>query len=371
MRHACCNLLSMNLKMFQNETILLSFVKSFFAGVTIIWLLFSYSNAKAQQCRDLFQSEIKSNLPVTQAAAPTSSNLRGWNRKNLRLITFNAQDFTLYEKPNSKLERPIPKKEKAAQAIAKTLFDTNPDIIVLQEVGSKYSLQKLAELNKNKDYEAVLIQGHDMSDIKNLATSNHARHIGFLIKKSLNLKYTIVSNLKVPYSGLDANRKYVFDRGLPVLNFFEPGNPHPLFAVIGVHNHSIGEQGKFVDLKILEEQAMMSVIQNLERTYGESFPIIMLGDLNLAVNNPDRLKQIKSKMVECFSDLNVDPYDRSRITQTFQRQDEILDRQVDAVFLSRPLAGHTTNARTLPFPIAGISDHKPLLVDVSLDGTIP
>ncbi|MBC7465564.1 MAG: hypothetical protein H7256_06185 [Bdellovibrio sp.] len=310
---------------------------------------------------------------VSSTNKSTQQATAGWNRKNLRIATFNAQDFTLYEKPESKSSRAAPKSEKLAKAVAKTLFEANPDVIVLQEIGSKYSLQKLADLSTNEKYDAILIQGHDTPDM-NKGDRGPARHIGFLIKKSLVLEHTVAANLRIPYEGKDPKRKYLFDRGLPIISFFDPNTKMALFSVIGAHNHSLGEQAKFSELKFLEEKSMVSVIQKLQDAYGAQYPIILAGDLNTEVNGNHRLQKLKSKMVESFDQINIPSTSPKRVSHIiFPKPNQIssLARQIDGVFVNSALSGRITSSQTLIFPIDDVSDHRPIVVDINLEGVIP
>ena len=118
-------------------------VKTLWSVVFII--LLSGTPAFSQgQCRALFTETY------------ISTNQLGWLQKNLRIITLNAQDFTLYEKPNSTLRRPEPKNEGLVRAMAQKLFEYSPDIIVMQEVGNKYTLQKLASMSPSEEYEIII-----------------------------------------------------------------------------------------------------------------------------------------------------------------------------------------------------------------------
>lgn len=362
----------MAFKTFHSETNIESLPLRLLAGVTFICLLFFSGLLKAQQCYQLFDIETKHPVKVGafHPVTPAASRQSGWDRKNLRVVTFNAEDFTLYEKPESSKKRAEPKARVLVRAAARTLFEQKPDIIVLQEIGSEYSLQRLAELSGDEKYEAILIQGHD---VPKSYQEGPARHIGFLIKKSLMLEHTIATNLKIPYPGADTKRKFTFDRGLPVISFFEPNNKVPLFSVIGVHNHSMGEDGKFSELKFIEEKSMVAVIQKLQDAYGTNTPIILAGDLNTEVNGNHRLPRLKAKMVESFDQVNVEATSPKRVSQIIFTPGKIstLARQIDGVLVSLGLAGRVTLSQTLQFSIDGVSDHRPILVDINFDGFIP
>jgi len=343
-------------------------VKMIFSLVTLLGLLLVTLHSEAQQCKNLFQNEIanysRNKTPSdSPPPVPTSS---GWNREHLRVITFNAEDFTLFEKIDPKNNRVKPKSEKHVKAIAKNLFSNRPDIITLQEIGSRYSLEKLASLAEKDAYEVVFIQGNDFVTGKNSSGEGYNRHIGFLIKKSLNLSHTVLANIRIPYSGSDPNRKFLFDRGLPVLTFYESGSSVPLFSVIGVHNHSIGVEGKFGDLKWKEELAMVEMIKKTQQTFGQNFPIILMGDMNQAVNSVTQLTRLKESMIDSFDDFKMPAFGVERTTQIFQRPGQltVTARQADAVFISSPLRNRVIQAKTLPFANDDVSDHRPVMVDL-------
>lgn len=357
--------------MFQLETIRRVHLKTLLSVAAVVGsLTISTLASAAFRCEDLFSLTSEATKPQARSTYQSHSP-SGWSKEKLRIITFNAQDFTLYEKATSKLDRAEPKAEKHVKAIAKTLFENNPDIIVLQEIGNKYSLEKLVQLGAKDQYVPIFIQGNDgqaFGQFENQA--KHGRHIGFLVKKSLNLQHTITTNLRIPYSGPERNRDFLFDRGLPVVTFYEPNNRTPLFVVIGVHNHSVGNEGKFVDLKSHEEQAMVDILQKIENTYGSNLPVILTGDFNLGVNEYGRLNRLRSKMIDSFDDLKIPSTDRRRVTQIFHAANRLMStaRQVDAVFINQLLANHIRNSSTLSFPIDDVSDHRPLMVDIDFDG---
>lgn len=356
--------------MFHIETKRPPAVKKLLSLLAIMGVLtWASVSTAAFRCEDLFS--LKPDNKNLVRSTYQSHTDQGWSKEKLRIITFNAQDFTLYEKADSKLDRATPKEEKHVKAIAKTLFENNPDVIVLQEIGSKYSLEKLAELGAKDQYTTVFIQGNDNQSFgpsKNQA--KHGRHIGFLIKKNLGLQHTVTANLRIPYQGAEKNRNFLFDRGLPVITFYEPNNRNPLFVLIGVHNHSIGNGGKFLEIKAQEEQAMIDMIQKIENTYGMNLPIILSGDFNLGVNEYGRLYRLRKKMVDSFDDLKVASTDTRRVTQIFHATNQILSlaRQVDAVFVNPILANRIRASSTLNFLVDDVSDHKPLMVDIDFNG---
>ncbi|MFN3455564.1 MAG: hypothetical protein ACK41T_11450, partial [Pseudobdellovibrio sp.] len=264
------------------------------------------------------------------------------------------------------------KNPKAVKIIAESLFKQSPDVIVLQEVGDKESLQKLADMGKNiTEYEAIFIQGHDQRKDNLNDDPSYDRHIGFLIKKSLGLKYKLLSNTSLSYKGESIQRDYVFDRGLPTLVFYKDGVSQPLFTVIGAHNHSLGKNAKFKDLKTIEEQAMIYIIQQIAHAYGQRHPIMLMGDMNTEVNDPRQLGSFKNYMRDSFTDQKVDAYDPRRITHGFTQLNYAKrPRQVDAVFINPVLAGRVIKTETLQMPDF-VSDHRPVMVEINFKGLMP
>ena len=155
--------------------------------------------------------------------------------------------------------------------IVRTLKEADLDIITVQEVGSKATLETLAHALGGK-YSALLVEGNDPS----------SRTIGFLVKKDIPFNLQLVSNRSMAADG-----KRVFSRDLPILLMRPAGaspDTPPLMVMMGTHNSSAYRQefgtNQAAQNRGLQAQAIAEVTRELESRFGKDTPIVLAGDFN-------------------------------------------------------------------------------------------
>jgi hypothetical protein len=91
--------------------------------------------------------------------------------QRLRLMTFNLENFIL-KTPSD--QGSYPANRKKVEKIATIILEERPDILVLQEVHDKKSLQEFVRLFLSNQYHVEYIEGAEWV----------SHHIAFLIKKN-------------------------------------------------------------------------------------------------------------------------------------------------------------------------------------------
>jgi hypothetical protein len=229
-----------------------------------------------------------------------------------------------------------------------TIMRAQPDLMVVEEVGSLEILETFSEKFLSGRYQAALIEGND-SRI----------HVGFLFKKDLPFDVEIQSFRNVSEA---TENHAVFSRDLPVAVFRERGGEArgpPNFILAGTHYKSQRQDGVLVDtteIRRNQAEATAAILGFYRAQYGERVPLILAGDFNEDVRVAEAFTSLGQKTkLQCSFDLA--PASQSvpfadRITQTFHPRDApSKGAQLDAILISgiTPEEGVVLESQVVPY----------------------
>ncbi|MDX9731226.1 MAG: hypothetical protein RBT63_05595, partial [Bdellovibrionales bacterium] len=141
-----------------------------------------------------------------------------FKEKNWRIVGFNAENLFVYldESPSEDLstmtEEAWQKLSKSTvrnksitslREIARMIQDLDPDFILLCEIGGTESLENFSRYFLSDLYAPFLVEGN----------SNRGIDVGFLVKRSLPLRYELVSHKNRPLEFLYPHEKQSLETG--------------------------------------------------------------------------------------------------------------------------------------------------------------
>jgi len=324
------------------------------------------------------QSKLRPQISVTRNSNEIPS---------LRLMTYNVENLFMHVGefdrvgPNQ-LEQIHPeqvKSEKNLLGVAHAIKESNPDILVLQEVEG---LETLIEFNNKYlkgQYHPILLRGNDFRGIE----------IAFLVKKDLPLKVVAESHKDLQWQDPAEGNKTVpvFTRDLPALIFYrkntDPARSSPLFVLLGNHGKSKrdrpGDPGSNYQRTEQYHQTSQVISDYLQR-FGPNTPILLAGDFNTDVQSSPEVSMLRNQLQDVFDTTRSSQ--ENRITHTYHpRQGDTVRAQLDAVMVTPGFSGSILQAVTyrykdadgqaLPIPqnhqerSENPSDHFPIVVDFS------
>lgn len=228
----------------------------------------------------------------------------------LRLVEFNVENLFLYldhfrgqdlssltEKDWQKLSTSIVgnKPLEHVRAIARTILDLDPDILMFCEVGGVESLANFSRLFLHDSYAVHLIEGN----------SDRGIDLGYLVKKSLPFKYDLnshkhraidflypheVLSKETGYGELARRSSHKFSRDVLELRVHEEGRDLPVLVVLLVHLKSQLDRSRIDpggrDRRRAELEKLVSIYLELDTEFGGAVPIILTGDFNGSASQP-------------------------------------------------------------------------------------
>lgn len=272
------------------------------------------------------------------------------------------------------------KDKKKTQKLANAILDIDSDIFCLQEVGGEQSLKILCDDYLKSLYSYALIEGN----------SNRNIHIAYLIKSSLKLKYSLVSNKEkfLDFSYQKGQKNELLSRDILELRIFNDKKPH--LILLGIHLKSqldidgIDQKGvkrRSAEMKLLTKRCL-----SLKNEF-QNCPQVILGDFNNIFNEDrDEFRDFKnscSGFVDILELLNINLSDRgthiyfNNLGERFiQQLDYILvDAQLHSKISLKTGGIHIFKDRdnhTYPLPETNLqqyvmpSDHFPLTCELTV-----
>jgi endonuclease/exonuclease/phosphatase family metal-dependent hydrolase len=306
----------------------------------------------------------------------------------LRLMTYNVENLFLHVGKFLRVEGnrfvnkkgPTDKPEDELRGVAKAITDSNPDVIVMQEIEGLEALEIFTQRFLDDRYRPVLLHGNDERGIE----------IGFLVKKDLPLNIVAESHRDITWKDPTDNdaEAPVFSRDLPVLLIY-PGDQavgpqtKPMFILAGNHSKSKRDRPGDPESNILRAaqfRATRGIIDTYLQRFGADLPIFLAGDFNTDVRVARDVQPIADRLEDVFDLTHA--ADADRVTHTFFPNGRPAVRsQLDAVMVSPSLATSIIKAsvyrykdengvaRPIPSSIGernmNPSDHFPVVVDIS------
>jgi endonuclease/exonuclease/phosphatase family metal-dependent hydrolase len=307
----------------------------------------------------------------------------------LRLMTYNVKNLFTHVGdfdrvgPN-KFQKTKPSKDKPEQeliGVAQAINESNPDVIVMQEVEGQSVLEDFNNHYLNGQYQTFLTPGNDGRGID----------IGFLLKKDLPLKVVKESYKNLQWNDPADNNHPVplFSRDLPTLLFYkktdDPAKSQPLFVVIGNHGKSKRSRPgdpDSVQLRTAQYNQARLIVDSYLKRFGKDLPLLMAGDFNTDVRTEPEVASLKERLSDVFDLVKVP--ESERITHTFHpRGGATVQSQLDAILVSNGLTHSilqasiyrykNKNGEIKPLPKTyneregNPSDHYPIIVDISTE----
>jgi hypothetical protein len=162
-------------------------------------------------------------------------------------------------------------------ALSKTIFDINPDILMMIEVGGQESLQNFNRYFLRNSFNPVFIEGNSIRNID----------LGFLIKKDFPFQTEAYSNKEKPIEVNTYSGKYVsrFSRDVAELRIYDQESLKLILLLTHLKSKISSDQdfrGK--DVRTAEAIALSSIYRELRSKYPET-PIIVSGDFNTELSS--------------------------------------------------------------------------------------
>ncbi len=277
-----------------------------------------------------------------------------FNVENLFLYLdhFNGQDLaTINERDWQSLTSSIVgnKRIEHVRALARTVLDIDPDILMLCEVGGVESLANFSRLFLHDRYAPHLIEGN----------SDRGIDLGYLVKKSLPFKYDLLSHKhraldflypheiqsqETGYGNLRSARlsSHKFSRDVLELRMYEDGQDEPVCIVLLVHLKSqldrtrIDPGGR--DRRRAELEKLVTIYNEINDEFGGRVPILLSGDFNGRAGRPpepefEALYQ-RSKLEDVLEVAGVAKDDRYTHMQLSMSRNRVgHNKQLDYIFI--------------------------------------
>ncbi len=183
-------------------------------------------------------------------------------------IRWRSLSTSIYE------NKPLDKLNQLTLVIKKS----NPDVIMLCEVGGIESLTNFNRLFLNNAYSPVLIEGNSDRNID----------VGYLIKKDLGFYFDLISNknrlINFVYPHGKSQQSEKFSRDVSELHLFTTDREKPFFIFLLTHlksrldPQSVDPNG-FLRRKA-EMKTLLEIYSDLENKFQNQVPMAVCGDFN-------------------------------------------------------------------------------------------
>ncbi len=239
-------------------------------------------------------------------------------------------------------------------ALQSLIKETNPDIILLCEVGGSESLQNFNNLFLNGEYSPALIEGNSDRNID----------IGFLIRKNIGFYFDIITNKNKPLNFLYPHERqstetgyantvakslpsHKFSRDAAELHLFQQDREKPFLIFLLTHLKSrldpngIDPQG--FERRQAELNTLIDIYLGLENKFQGTVPIVVAGDFN---GNASRNKTdpefaalySRTKLEDVCTLAQVSPEKTATFYQVGRQSTE--GKQLDYCFLSEKMKSY-------------------------------
>lgn len=300
----------------------------------------------------------------------------------LKIMEFNAQDFFLQLEYPMNPEDLLTLTEDQWQLLGKSdvylkplfkvkgiadiIFEVDPDIVCLCEVGGYESLELFARIFLDDLYEPLLLPGN----------SNRGIESGFLVRRSLPWTSRIKSHkdwplpfqypheidpvthhlaaTAAPYYDLGTPGNRRLSRDIPAL-FLEDG-PDVKLVILLVHLKSgFDTAGVDVDGKVrrgAELDALIEIYHKYEAELGPHIPIILTGDFNGRAGRQETAKEFlsiydKTHFEDVLEIRELPAYDR--ISQMTFIRSQLIAQQLDFMFVAKSFHDRVEDAYVYRF----------------------
>ena len=315
-----------------------------------------------------------------QTAKANQRNLR--QIENLRVMSYNVENFfipptsSFFGRMKRNFQGTPYKPLAKQQGVADMILEQDPDIVVLQEMGSEVMLEQFNQQFLGGKYRSLLLPGNDARGI----------NIAFLVKADLNLDWELESNKDWMWEDpIEGDEKKIFSRDFPALIVREPGNEQPILVVFGKHAKSkrnrTGDRESF-QWRSAQMEAAAEIIGEYRTRFGANIPMMISGDFNTEIDSGKELAPLwKLKFQDAFDLIDPPLTEEERVTHTYHpRRNVNIASQLDAILVSKGLSQGVSSAKVVRYKDAkgnekdvprnrrerdaNPSDHMPVVVDI-------
>lgn len=271
-----------------------------------------------------------------------SFNLNEGPRPDFSTMTeYQWQKLSISTIPNKPLDQ--------VKALARSIRELKPDILMLCEVGGRESLVNFNAHFLGDEFVPFLIEGN----------SDRGIDLGYLVRKDLPLKYDLISHkhraidFLYPHERLSHETGYPdkvigkvtshrFSRDVLELRLFDAADSKPALILLLVHLKSqldrdrIDPMGR--DRRKAELEKLVKIYHEIEQEFSHTVPILLGGDFNgsalRAKPDPEFAALIRDTHLEDVLELAQVPLeDRYTHMQIYPNR-QGLNRQIDYIFAS-------------------------------------
>lgn len=335
-------------------------------ALIFVALVLSVTATAADQCADLFRDRGAPLRPLETVAQLT---IMSYNVEHLHV----PGEDGLGGKPVNELK-----------GLARAVTDSNPDFIVLEEVGGIDALKMLSRDYLGDAYEAYLTPGND---------GVGGIDIGYLVKRDLPLSITLETHRDAMWKDpTDHEQHRVFTRDAPALLIRTEGAPTdsvPMLILIGTHAKAQRDRpgDPYSDLlRAAQFKETAKIVDGYQATYGRDVPILVGGDFNVDIQHSQGIAPLKQRLTDPFDVKKVGNEDR--VTHTYiPKNGPIEQRQLDALMVTPPLVDNIVSIEAYryknrqgaekPLPTSqderdeNPSDHFPVVLKLTTDDIFP
>jgi len=225
------------------------------------------------------------------------------------------------------------------KALARTIQEQNPDILMLCEVGGHESLQNFNEMFLDKSYSPVLIEGNSDRNID----------VGFLVRKNLGFYFDLLSNRNRPIHFWYSNEKdqtpkkntNKFSRDVAELRLFKNDREKPFLVILHTHLKSRLDKENMdpggVERRRAELKTLIEIYSEVEKLHPEA-PILVSGDFNgnasrIATDEEFQDIYLKTPWQDVLEVSGIPPGERATFYQV-RNNSKTDGRQIDYCFLT-------------------------------------
>lgn len=369
-------------------------LKTLFASTVLasVLALVPLSSANAAfTCENVFTAvKTNTNLRLISPAARLAQRQLS-DVREIKVMAYNVENLFMhlgkFERMSDEEFKRVTdaevKPEHELEGIATAMIDTDPDLIVMEEVEGVEAIQRFADDYLGGRYQAMLTEGNDERGIQ----------IGFLVKRDLPLDVTLETHKDATWVDPDdGKQKRLFSRDAPALVVRRkgaPANSKPVLIFMGVHGKSQRDRGGdkgSVKLRTAQYNEVGTIIDGYRAQYGADVPLMVGGDFNIDVRHSLDVEAIRERMIDPFDVKGIKGL--ARMTHTFHpRRGNPSYNQLDAVFVSPSLResieevsvyrykDEDGNVKPMPSTYEersmNPSDHFPVVVRVRTDKIFP
>lgn len=290
-----------------------------------------------------------------------------FNVENLFLYLdhYNGQDLaTISESDWQRLTSSVVgnKPIEHVRALARTVRDIDPDILMLCEVGGVESLANFSRLFLNDAYAPHLIEGN----------SDRGIDLGYLVRKSLPFKYDLISHKnraldflypheiqsrETGYGNLRSAKlsSHKFSRDVLELRIFEKDD-EPVCIVLLVHLKSQLDRSRIDpggrDRRRAELEKLVTIYNEIDGEFGGRVPILLAGDFNGRAAKPspdDEFKALyeRTSLEDALEVAGVPSDERYTHMQLSASRNRVgLNKQLDSIFVPPALFRRVSKSET-------------------------